>query len=243
ATAAGAGPEREVCGMWDVVRTGDAVPRFAWDADRPYNTAHSQRIERASGSGTVGIANRGLNRWGINVHAGHAYTGRVYLRQEGYKGAVTVAVQSADGSKTYASETLDEIGSDWSPQEFTLRPDSTDSDSRFALWIDGPGKVWVDQVYLTGTDEELFGGLPFRGDIGRSLQQEGLTLLRYGGSMVNAPEYRWKKMIGDRDKRPQYKGWWYPQSTNGFGIEEFVQFCRAAKFEAVVTINIEEAPN
>ena len=60
--------------------------------------------------------------------------------------------------------------------------------------------------------------------------------------MVNAPGYRWKQMIGPRDKRPQYKGWWYPYTTNGFGIEEFVQFCRAAGFEPVVAINVEEAP-
>jgi alpha-L-arabinofuranosidase len=60
--------------------------------------------------------------------------------------------------------------------------------------------------------------------------------------MVNAPEYRWKKTIGDRDRRPQYKGWWYPHSTNGFGIEEFLQFCEAAKFEKVFAINIEETP-
>ena len=74
------------------------------------------------------------------------------------------------------------------------------------------------------------------------LVDEELGVLRYGGSMVNAPEYRWKKMIGDRDRRPQYKGWWYPYSTNGFGIEDFVQFCRAAGFESVFAINDEETP-
>ncbi|MDB5348840.1 MAG: hypothetical protein JWN86_87 [Planctomycetota bacterium] len=238
----GPGFERHLSGMWDVIRTGDAVPELAWDEDRPYNTAHSQRIERRGESGTVGIANRGLNRWGLNFRAGHAYAGRLFLRQEGYQGAVTVALQSADGRRTYASQTLEELDKDWTLHEFALTPDATDSNARFAVWIDRPGKVWVDQVFLSGTGEELFAGLPFRGDIARSLQQQGLTLLRYGGSMVNAPEYRWKTMIGDRDKRPQYKGWWYSQSTNGFGIEEFVQFCRAAGFEAVVSINIEETP-
>ncbi len=81
-----------------------------------------------------------------------------------------------------------------------------------------------------------------RADIGKMLVDERLGVLRYGGSMVNAPGYRWKKMIGDRDRRPQYKGWWYPYSTNGFGIEDFVQFCRAAGFECVFAINDEETP-
>jgi alpha-L-arabinofuranosidase len=58
--------------------------------------------------------------------------------------------------------------------------------------------------------------------------------------MVNAPEYRFKKMIGDPDLRPPYDGHWYDYSTNGFGIEEFLQFCEAAGFEAAFAINIEE---
>lgn len=234
--------EGGLSGMWDVVRTGDAVPRFTWDADRPFNTARSQRIERVGGGGAVGIANRGLNRWGLTVREGRTYAGRVYLRQEGYGGDVTVALQSADGSRTYASQVLGRAGADWTRCEFDLTPSETDTNARFALTIDGPGKVWVDQAYLANMREESFAGLPFRADIARGLQAQGLTLLRYGGSMVNAPEYRWKKMIGDRDRRPQYKGWWYPYSTNGFGIEEFVQFCRAAGFEPVVAINIEESP-
>ena len=229
-------------GVWKLVRTGDAVPALARDDSRPYNSAHSQRIEIVGGSGTVGLSNRGLNDWGLTFRAGHEYAGRLYLRREGYAGQVTVALQSGDGSQTYASQKLGPIGDDWSRFDFSLKSSATDTNARLALWIDGPGKVWVDQVTLTGTGEELFHGLPYRADIARALQDQGLTLLRYGGSMVNAPEYRWKKMIGDRDLRPQYKGWWYPYSTNGFGIIDFVRFCREAGFEPVVTINIEESP-
>jgi alpha-L-arabinofuranosidase len=228
--------------MWDAVRTGDAVPRLTWDASRPFNTTHSQRIERAGGEGTVGIANRGLNRWGLSFRQGREYAGRVYLRGEGFEGKVSVALQSADGSRTYAVQELGKLQADWTRHEFALRPDASDANARFVLTIDGPAKVWVDQVYLSGTGDDLFKGLPIRGDIGRALQEQGLTLLRYGGSMINAPEYRWKPMIGDRDRRPQHRGTWYPWSTNGFGIEEFVQFCRAAGFEPVVAINIEETP-
>jgi alpha-L-arabinofuranosidase len=229
-------------GMWDSYVTGEATPRLSWDSDRPFNSTHSQTIERVSGEGTVGIVNRGLNRWGLTVHEGRMYAGHLYLRQEGYSGSVTVGLQSADGRRLHASQPLRGIGKEWGRYEFALTADSTDTNARFAVWIDGPGKVWVDQVTLSGTGSELFHGLPIRADIGKGLQAEGLTLLRYGGSMVNAPEYRWKSMVGERCRRPQYRGWWYPNSTNGFGIEEFVAFCRAAGFEPVVAINIEETP-
>lgn len=60
--------------------------------------------------------------------------------------------------------------------------------------------------------------------------------------MINIPGYRFKKMIGDRDKRPPYHGHWYRWSTNGFGIEDFLQFCEKAGFTAAFAVNIEETP-
>lgn len=235
-------PATGISGMWDAVHTGTAAARFTWDGDNPYNSSRSQKIEILRGDGTAGVANRGLNRWGISVRDGRTYAGRLYLRQSGYEGKVTVALQSADGGRTYAQQEIGNIGKEWARYDFSLKAAGDDDDARFALWIDRPGAVWVDQTYLSGTGDELFHDLPLRADVAKMLVDEGLGVLRYGGSMVNAPEYRWKKMIGDRDRRPQYKGWWHPNSTNGFGIEDFVQFCRAAGFECVFAINDEETP-
>jgi len=242
--------EDNVSGMWDVVRTGTAVPRFERDKEQPFNSLYSQRIEmavgranlHAGGAGTVGVANRGLNRWGLAFREGRVYAGRLFLRQKGYNSRVTVALQSADGARTYAQQAIGPIGADWARFDVSLKSTATDTNARFALWMDKPGTVWVDQVCLSGTGDELFKGLPFRADIAKALVDEGLTILRYGGSMINAGEYRWKKMVGDRDRRPQYRGTWYPNSTNGFGIEDFVAFCQAAGFECVFAINIEETP-
>ena len=232
----------EVSGMWDAVHTGSAVPSYTWDETNPFNSAHSQKIEMLRGDGTVGVANRGLNRWGLSVVKGRAYAGRLYLRQAGYDGTVTVALQNSDGGRTDAKQEIGPVGKDWTRCDFSLKATADDADARFAVWIDRPGAVWVDQVYLSGTGDDLFHGLPVRADVGKMLVGEGLGVLRYGGCMVNAPDYRWKKMIGDCDRRPQYKGWWYPYSTNGFGIEDFVRFCQAAGFESVFAINDEETP-
>lgn len=234
--------DEEVSGMWSPLRAGTVRARFAWDGERAFNTTHSQKLESAGGEGTAGIFNSGLNRWGLTVRRGERYDGRLYLCGQDYPGKVTVALQSADGSRTYASQRLGAIRQDWQRFRFSLRPDTGDAGARFAVWIDRPGAVWIDQVFLTPTGRQLFHGLPVRADLGQALVDEGLTVLRYGGSMVNGPEYRWKKMIGDPDRRHQYRGWWYPYSTNGFGIEEFLRFCEAARFEPVFAINIEETP-
>jgi alpha-L-arabinofuranosidase len=231
---------RVVSGMWDPVLTGAARGRFRLDPERPFNSRQCQHLELLDGAGTAGVANSGLNRWGLTFRKGRRYAGRLYLRAARPGARVSVALQSADGSKTYASRTLPPASLDWTRFDFSLQPNATDQKARFALWLDRPGSVWVDQVSLSGTGKELFHGLPARNDLGRMLQAQGLRMLRYGGSMVNVPGYRWKQMVGDRDRRPQYRGNWYPYSTNGFGIEEFVQFCRAAGFEPVVAINIDE---
>ncbi len=218
-----------VSGMWDSVGDG----RFAVES-KAFNGALCQSISHGSGSSFVGIANRGLNRWGISVRKGRAIEGRVYLH--GNVGQATVSLQGLDGT-VYASQVV-KVGATWAKAAFHLTPTFTDPKARFVVGIDRPGKLWVDQAVLL--DGDRFAGLPIRGDIGRKMVDGGLKFLRYGGTMVNVPGYRWKSMIGDPDKRPPYVGHWYPCSTNGFGIFDFLKFCEAAEFGSAFAINAEE---
>jgi alpha-L-arabinofuranosidase len=185
----------------------------------------------------AGVSNRGLNRWGIATRSGLAMEGRVALR--GDVGDATVALQTADGTLTYASQRLP-VSADWRRVSFRLVPRATDPNARFAVLFDRKGTLWVDQATLL--DGDRFHGLPVRGDIARALVDERLTILRYGGTMVNVPAYRWKSMIGDPDRRPPYAGNWYPYSTNAFGIFDFLRLCEAAGCAAAFAINAEETP-
>lgn len=219
-----------VSGMWDAFGQGQYLREGS-----AYNGSYCQKI--VSTHNLVGVANRGLNRWGIAVRKGLAMEGRIYLHGD-VKEAV-VALQSADGSRTYAKQRLP-VTAVWAKASFRLISKATDPNARFAVYIDRPGSLWLDQAVLM--DGDRFGKLPLRRDIVQGLIDEKLTFLRYGGTMVNVPGYRWKNMIGDPDLRPQYRGNWYPYSTNGFGIFDFLNFCEAAKFAAAFAINIEETP-
>ena len=232
-------PAVQVSRQWDAFSTGGAVAAYRHEVGDAYNGACSQSVEFVSGTGTVGIANAGLNRWGIAVRKGQTFEGRLYLRGSG---DVVVALQSADGTKEYASQRITGIGAAWKKFPFELTAAAADGDARFALYLDRPGRVQADQVTLMSTGEDRFRGLPLRGDIGQAMVDQGLTFLRYGGTMINISGYRFKKMIGDRDKRPPYHGHWYRWSTNGFGIEDFLQFCEKAGFTAAFAVNIEETP-
>ena len=230
----------DVSGQWDPIRTGRTTAVFLRDNTLPYNGAYCQKITHGPGPGRVGIANQGLNHWGIAVRKGQTFQGRVYLRTKSLNERVTVALQSADGRTNYATQAIRGLGVNWAKYPFKLTANTTDKGARFALWIEQPGTVWVDQAVLMGTGAEQFHGLPIRADIANALVAEGVTFLRYGGSMVNAPGYRWKNMIGNPDRRPPYAGTWYPYSTNGFGIFDFLNFCDSAHIGDAFAINIEE---
>ncbi|WP_460672470.1 family 16 glycoside hydrolase [Larkinella ripae] len=227
---------------WDRVQSKGATAVFEPDSTTAYNGKTSQVIRFLGGTGKAGIANRGLNRWGIAVRQGQTFQGRLYLKADGLTGPVHVALESADGRKTYAVRTLTNLNTAWKKFPFTLTSGATDPNARLAIYLSSKGKLWVDQVVLMANGSDQFRGLPIRADLGRMLVAQGLTFLRYAGTMVNSPEYRFKTMIGDPDKRPPYRGHWNHYSTNGFGIEEFLKFCEATKITPCFAVNIYETP-
>lgn len=228
-----------VSGMWDAALTGSAKAGFGILSGDAFNGQQAQLIRHQGGEGDAGIANRGLNCWGIAVRKGNTYPGSLYLRGNA---EVRVSLQSADGKQTHASQQLVSKSGGWQKATFALTSNATDANARFAITLDQPGEVMVDQVVLMGPPSEQYEGLPLRKDIAEAMKSQGLTFLRYGGTMINAPEYRWKKMLGDRDKRPPYRGHWYRHSTNGFGIEEFLQWCGKSGYVPSFAINVEETP-
>ena len=228
--------------QWDAIVQGDAKCSYALDSDDAYNGENSQLIEFVSGKGAVGIANASLNRWGIAVRKGQKFEGRFYLKNISYNGKVIVTLESADGKNEYARCEIGALSKEWKRHRFTLKSNADDKNARMAIYINAPGAVKVDQVTLMTTGADRFKGLPYRNDISQAMVDQGLTFLRYGGTMINVNGYRFKKMIGDVDKRPPYRGHWYRYSTNGFGIEDFLKFCEAAGFTPSFAMNIFETP-
>lgn len=173
----------------------------------------------------------------IALHIDGATTpmqGYVYL-----KGTATKAVgalQSADGTREYCRQEIGGIGGTWQRYDFSLTPSATDADARFVIALGEDGQLWADMAMLHTAS------FPFRSDLTQAFKDEHLTFLRYGGTMINAPEYKVAGMSGPHDKRPPYTGHWYQYSTNGFGIREFVEFARLIGTEPTFSVNIEDNP-
>ena len=193
----------------------------------------SRALRLVPNGGCAAAVNRGLNRWGVPCRAGRRMVGWVHVR--GRVDRLEVALQSADGTQTYAMSTLETSeGKVWKKRPFALLPTMTDAKGRFVVKACGRGEVVIDDVYLKDEPTDCFGEMGCREDIVDGLRREGLTFLRWGGSMVNAPEYLLKNMKGDR--RP-YAGFWFRTSSMGFCVPEFVKMSEALGLPCAFSIH------
>lgn len=230
-----------VSGMWEALHSGPAGGQLELITENAFIGRSSQRLKCAEGDAEIGIANSGLNHWGMHFVAGKPYEGHLWVRSP-QPAPLFVSLRSRDGQKVYAQQPLECRQQDWQRIDFALTPDRDDDSGCFVISLNQPGTLDVGYAFLEPGEWGRFKDLPIRRDVAEALVQQGLTVLRYGGSMVNAPEYRWKKTIGPRDRRPPYKGTWYPYSTNGWGIIDFVAFCETAGFLPVPAFNMDESP-
>ena len=209
---------------------------------RPFHGRQSQRLTFDGGEGEVGIENQGLNRWGMNFVAGQALRG-LRLGTGGETGERRAGDREPRRrASRYAETTVEVKGGTWARYDFSLTPTEGIGNGRFAVKLKQPGSVVLGHAFLQPGDWGRFKGLPDRKDVAEALIGQGVTVLRYGGSMVNHPAYRWKNMIGPRDRRPPTAGTWYPYSSNGWGIFDFLNLCEAAGFLAIPAVNMGETP-
>ncbi len=214
-----------VSGMWRGAAEGDIIGHFSVISDGLRSGRKAQQMGIRSGSGRLLICNMGLNRGGMGFVAGKDYNGYLYARAQS---AITVytALESADGSRRYAEASFSVQGG-YQKYPFTLIPDGTDRAGRFVIEIRQTGTLDVGYAFLEPGDWGLYKGLHVRRDVGQMLENQGLTVLRFGGCMANAADYKWKKMTGASEERGGYKGWWYEHASYGFGIIEFMDLCEA----------------
>jgi alpha-L-arabinofuranosidase len=237
----GPAEDQSVSGMWKPVQTGSAKGTYSLVTEQPFVGRQSQQITFAEGSGAIAVANEGLNQWGMRFASDGPYEGVIYAKSDKTT-KLYVALEGPNGSPRLAETELTIKAGTWRQLEFKLSPGETVSRGRLIVGLKSPGSVTLGYVSLQPGDWGRFRGLPVRKDVASGLVDQGVTFLRYGGSMVNNPEYRWLKMIGPRESRPPYAGHWYPYSTNGWGIVDFLVFSEAAGFEYIPTFNMDERP-
>jgi alpha-N-arabinofuranosidase len=200
---------------------------YTLDPSNPVSGKVAQKIAAADGPPcTVGIAQDG-----IAVERDKACTFSCYLRQQGLGEPVQVLLLRED--KVLASCAFRPTDR-WQKYRARLVPADNATDATLSITFRGPGTLWLDNASLM--PEDAVGG--WRRDVVEAVRAMKPGVIRFGGSALDEPGYgdfEWRDTIGDPDHRKPFRAWGGLQPT-GPGLEEIVQFCRAAGAEPLLCV-------
>ncbi len=106
----------------------------------------------------------------------------------------------------------------------------------FGTFVEHLGRCVYTGIYEPGHATADDDG--FRTDVLELTRELGVTTVRYpGGNFVSG--YRWEDGIGPRDERPRRLDLaWHSTETNEVGVEEFMRWCRKARIEPMMAVNL-----
>lgn len=223
-------------------RNDDYGLSFAWDPAISYpvrkkseegSVEHSLRIEAGDGV----ISPHGIYQSRIPARQGFEYRGYLWIKAPDFTGKITVALEAdITGGQRYAAVDIVNVSGDWKKYEFALRPAKSDPLARFAILIDGRGRLWLDRVSLLPGD--AVDGV--RADVLEKVKALRPAFVRWPGGNV-AQDYRWMWGIGPRDQRTTWinLSWKNEPEPSDFGTDEFIKFCRNVRAEPSITVNVE----
>lgn len=221
---------------WSVVGQGTV----STDRTNPVNAALpvSLRLDISGGEG--GVANDGY--WGIPVRPDTPYTASFYAKATGYSGPVTASIRTDDRT-TVASAATSPISGGWQKYTVKLRTAAsapTTSAAKFVLSSTGSGRIWFSNVSLfPPTYQNAANGL--RPDLMELMAAMKPKFIRLpGGNYVEggrfSDRFNWKQMIGPVDQRPGHMGCWSYRSSDGFGMPEYLLWCKQLGAEPVLAV-------
>ena len=203
-------------------------------------------ISGVSTSKRVGISNSGY--FGVAVEPSTTYSAEFYAKASaGFTGPLTVSLESTGGT-VYATATVSSITSSWAKYTVDLTTDGSVPVSADNLFIISTNDatangetIWLGATYLFPPG---YGGGDnhFRSDLAGWLVDLAPAFFRIpGGNYLEGVTYEdrfnWSETIGPIEDRPgHYNSAWNYWSTDGFGLDEYLQFSELMGAEPVVGV-------
>jgi len=200
------------------------VAQYSLDTKSPFNGARSQKIELP-----IEHARAGISQDGFYIKAGVSYKLHLHMRGEGNV-RVWASLHGA-GRMIARPVPLGRAGESWAATEGVLRATRTIDNATLTIDFEGPGTLWLDRVYLIGSDAVL--GL-WRPDVVAALRAMHPGIIRFGGSTIE--DYEWEHGIGPWDQRQPFTTVWGGLEENFVGIDEFIQLCHYVGAEPLICV-------
>ncbi len=200
------------------------VAKYSYDTNNPFNGARSQKIELP-----VPHARAGISQDGFYVDPSVIY--KLHLHMRGVGNPLVWASLHADGQVIAGPVLLGRARDAWAAAETNLNPKRSSGNATLTIELEGPGTIWLDRVYLIGSDAVL--GI-WRRDAVEALKAMHPAIIRFGGSTIEA--YEWDKAIGPWDGRAGFSTIWGGWEENFVGIDEFIRLCEYVGAEPLICV-------
>lgn len=223
---------------WSLIGGGAA----SLDRQDPVNSALPVSLRLDLSGGKTGVANDGF--WGIPVRPDTTYTASFYAKGGGgFAGPVTASLMLDDGSVSVAQAETTPVTGSWQKYTVTM---ATGHDApmtakaQFVLAATGTGSVTFSLVSLfPPTYQNMPNGL--RPDLMELMAGLHPAFIRLpGGNYVEGStfdtRFNWKQMIGPADQRPGHMGCWGYRSSDGFGLPQYLLWCKQLGAEPVLAL-------
>ena len=223
---------------WSLVGSGTVSA----DREDPVNSALPVSLRLDLAGGKAGVANDGY--WGIPVRPGTAYTASFYAKGGGgFAGPITASLVLDDGSVSVAQADTSPVSSSWQKYTVTLTTGAAapaTAQAHFVLSAAGTGSVTFSKVSLfpptyQGTPDGL------RPDLMTLMAGLHPAFIRLpGGNYAEGStfdtRFNWKQMVGPADQRPGHMGCWGYRSSDGFGLPQYLLWCKQLGAEPVLAL-------
>ena len=226
---------------WFLVQEGSGA-KVTVDTSDPVSPALPNSLKLELAGSRAGVANDGY--WGIPVRPDTKYTASFYAKAgDGFAGPVTPSIVTDDGNASVAEASTEPITGNWKKYTITLttaHDAPTTAKARFLLSAKGKGSVTFSLVSLfPPTYQDTPNGL--RPDLMKLMADLRPAFIRLpGGNYVEGSSFPtrfdWKKMIGPAEQRPGHMGCWSYRSSDGFGMPEFLLWCKQLNAEPVLAL-------
>lgn len=232
----------DVAPHWSIVQSADGKATIDLDKKDPVNSALPVSLKLNLAGGRAGVANDGY--WGVPVRPDTKYTASFYAKGDGkFADKVSASIVTDDGNATVASADSDAVTGEWKKYTVSLTTGHdapTTAKAKFVLSATGTGTVSFSLVSLfPPTYMDTPGGL--RPDLMKLMADMKPAFIRLpGGNYLEGNDFPnrfdWKKMIGPADQRPGHQGCWGYRSSDGFGLPQYLLWCKQLNAEPVLAV-------
>jgi alpha-L-arabinofuranosidase len=200
------------------------VAQYSYDTTNAFNGARSLKIRLPAAH-----AQAGISQDGFYLKQGISYKLHLHMRGQGN---VRVWASLHGGGGVIAGPVLlGRADQDWTAASAELVAQRKASNATLTIEFEGPGTLWLDRVYLIGSDAVL--GI-WRPDVVAVLKARHPGIIRLGGSAIQA--YEWKNGIGPWNTRKPFTTVWGGTEENFVGLDEFLQLCNYIGAEPLICV-------